>query len=84
MAPEVMLSHPHGMRIDVYSVGLVMWEVTLPPHVRCVSRVSRVALCGSNAQMLRRVCLSVRFCPTTDSGRTRGVVVGAGAHGGDS
>mmetsp|Transcript_46453 Transcript_46453/g.109131 ORF Transcript_46453/g.109131 Transcript_46453/m.109131 type:complete len:1208 (-) Transcript_46453:95-3718(-) len=27
MAPEVMLSHPHGMRIDVYSVGLVMWEV---------------------------------------------------------
>eukprot|EP00286_Rhodomonas_abbreviata_P026118 CAMPEP_0181297504 /NCGR_PEP_ID=MMETSP1101-20121128/5275_1 /TAXON_ID=46948 /ORGANISM="Rhodomonas abbreviata, Strain Caron Lab Isolate" /LENGTH=1295 /DNA_ID=CAMNT_0023402445 /DNA_START=231 /DNA_END=4118 /DNA_ORIENTATION=+ len=27
MAPEVMLSQPHGMRIDVYSVGLVMWEI---------------------------------------------------------
>lgn len=27
MAPEVMLVKPHGMRIDSYSVGIVMWEM---------------------------------------------------------
>uniref|UniRef100_A0A7S0ESI0 Protein kinase domain-containing protein n=1 Tax=Hanusia phi TaxID=3032 RepID=A0A7S0ESI0_9CRYP len=27
MAPEVMLTQPQGMRVDIYSVGIVMWEV---------------------------------------------------------
>mmetsp|Transcript_15878 Transcript_15878/g.31325 ORF Transcript_15878/g.31325 Transcript_15878/m.31325 type:complete len:475 (+) Transcript_15878:122-1546(+) len=27
MSPEVMQSQPQGMRVDIYSVGIVMWEL---------------------------------------------------------
>lgn len=27
MAPEVMLSQPQGMRVDIYSAAIVMWEI---------------------------------------------------------
>ena len=27
MAPEVMLTQPQGMRVDIYSVAIVMWEI---------------------------------------------------------
>ena len=27
MAPEVMRSQPQGMRVDIYSAGIVMWEI---------------------------------------------------------
>jgi len=27
MAPEVMLTQPQGMKVDIYSAAIVMWEI---------------------------------------------------------
>jgi len=59
MAPEVMQSQPQGLRVDMYSVGVVMWEMMT--GVRYFASASQVH-CFTSSQVHKLTSLFLCIC----------------------